>query len=84
MLASIMERDRLLEHLSSAKRHVEEGDLQIAAQKCVIVDLKAGDSDTTEAETLLGLFELDQQPNLADVEHILDVLDNLPPVKEAA
>lgn len=79
-----MERERLLEHLSTAKRHVEEGNLQIAAQKCVIVDLKAEDRDTTDAENLFGLFELDQQSNLADVECILEALDNLPPVKEAA
>jgi hypothetical protein len=79
-----MERELLLEHLSTAKRHVEEGKLQIAAQKCVIIDLKAADRSTTEAENVLWWFELDQQGNLADVERILDALDNLIPVKGAA
>jgi hypothetical protein len=79
-----MERERLLEHLSTAKRHVEEGKLQIAAQKCVIVDLKAAQSSTTKAENVLWWFELNQQGNLSNVERILAALDNLMSGKEPA
>jgi hypothetical protein len=79
-----MERDLLLERLSTAKKHVDEGNLQMDAQKCVIIDLKAADRSTTEAENVLWWFELDQKGNLADVERILDALDNLTSVEKTA
>jgi hypothetical protein len=78
VLASVMERHRLLEHLSSAKWHVEEGESQIAAQKRIISDLLAAKSDTTEADTVLRMFELAQSGLIMDVEKILDALDKLP------
>src|SRR5262245_3226328 len=80
----LMERERLLERLSTAKAYVEKGNLQIAAQKCVIIDLKAADRSTAKAENLLWWFELDQESNLAAVERILDALDNSTLVREAA
>lgn len=78
-----MEREKLLEHLSSAKWHVEESQCQIAAQKRIISDLMAAHSDTTDADTVLRMFELSHSSQIMEVEKILDVLDTLPLFKDA-
>jgi len=72
-----MERKRLLERLSAAKRHVEEGESHIAAQKRAIDDRTAVGGDTTEAKKMLRMCEVALQNLIAEEERILDALDNL-------
>lgn len=79
-----MERDRLLEHLSSAKRHVDESENQIAAQKRIISYLMTAGKNTTDADTVLRMFELSQSSLIMEVEMILDVLDKLPLIEDDA
>jgi hypothetical protein len=54
----------VLEHLEQARRHVAEGELHLARQRALVVQLERGGHDTTQARKLLKQFEELQQMQL--------------------
>ena len=71
-----MERAILLEHLEVAREYAEKGRLYIARQKQGIAALAAASADTSDAERILQILEMAQSCHLADMQRILNELDD--------
>jgi hypothetical protein len=73
-----MEKAHLLRHLKLARQNAEEGSSRIVAQKRLIALLDQRGQDTSEALTVLSKFEEEQNSRLADLNRLLNELDDGP------
>ncbi|QIG50572.1 hypothetical protein G5V57_24280 [Nordella sp. HKS 07] len=73
-----MERAELLEHLATARRYAERGEVLVQAQRRIADQLAAAGQDDAEARRIVTLFEHTQQNHLDHVERLLRLFDTLP------
>ena len=65
-----MDKAMILAHLEMAERHVAQGFRHIASQRRIIVTLRNGGHDTTEAKRLLLNFRDVQRMHVADRDRL--------------
>lgn len=70
-MAMTMEREKILEALSLAERHIGEGECQLRLQRQVIAELRRGGHDAADAEVLLRSSEQTQKLHFADRSRLL-------------
>jgi hypothetical protein len=61
-----MDKQLVEQHLKMAKQHVAQGRRHIARQKQIIVKLRRGQHDTSQARQLLSTFEELQLMHIAE------------------
>ena len=71
-----MERTALLVDLEAAQRRAEQNEIYITRQKQGIAALAAAGANTREAEKILQTLEETHSCNLADMQRILNKLDD--------
>jgi hypothetical protein len=70
-----MDRTALLDLFAQARRRAEAGDLGIADQQKLILDLEDRGLDSRQAEAILDKLVRAQDFDLAEMERLLDELD---------
>jgi hypothetical protein len=65
--------------LAMAEQHVAQGEVHIAKQRRIIVELEERGSDTTEAYVLLGHFLATQQQHEDDRQRFIEEIAKLEP-----
>jgi hypothetical protein len=74
----VMDRKALLERLAAAIGHCKQGKAQIARQTQIIAQLAALGADTAHAKEILASFEQTLSCHFADLQWILNALDETP------
>ena len=70
-----MDKAALLRHLEEARREADRGDGLIEAQRGIVASLKAAGGDARAAENALDAMEQTQNLRLAEIDRLLDALD---------
>jgi predicted RNA-binding Zn-ribbon protein involved in translation (DUF1610 family) len=74
VIAEVADRDRLLERLNMAERHVAVGEESLSRQTKVIEELERDGHDATRARALLSTFLALQDEHVAHRDRILKEL----------
>jgi len=71
-----MDRQKMLEHLAMAERHVAEGGILVCRQQALIAELDRDGHDTRAAWTILATMLETQRLHVEDRDRILKELSS--------
>jgi hypothetical protein len=69
-----VDREMIMEHLSTADRHVAEGEMHVERQRILVENLARDRHDTKQAEALLKQFEEVLALHMQDRDRLLKEL----------
>jgi hypothetical protein len=69
-----VDREMIMEHLSTAERHVAEGEMHVERQRILVENLARDRHDTKQAEALLKQFEEVLALHMQDRDRLLKEL----------
>jgi hypothetical protein len=69
-----LDREMIMEHLSTADRHVAEGEMHVERQRILVENLARDRHDTKQAEALLKQFEEVLALHMQDRDRLLKEL----------
>ena len=80
----VLDKVTLMNIYVSARKRVEQGDLDIASESEFIAELEQRDLDATMAKVILSELISRRDADLKEMERLLNVMDQQEPVSELA